>query len=163
MLRSVFALAALAFLSACQTRPERDARASRAGEGTPYSLAGPRPLDYPDVQTGRYSYVKAGPQPQDLDPLQTIVDVRLPSTLSTVGEAADYLLKRSGYCLMEPRPGDRAANHLLERPIPEIHRHLGPMTLQDALLVLAGKAYRLAIDPAYREVGYQAQAGGDAP
>lgn len=156
MLRSVPTIIVALLLCACQTRPEPVLPSSDEGR-SPRSLYDGRVEDYPTVQTGRYSYVKAAPR--DVDPLQTIVDVRLPSGLATVGEAADYLLKRSGYCLVDPDPADRAVAHLLERPIPDIHRHLGPMTLRDALLALGGKAYRLAIDDAYREVGYQTLAG----
>ncbi|MGZ8246170.1 PFGI-1 class ICE element type IV pilus protein PilL2 [Methylomagnum sp.] len=105
------------------------------------------------TQTGRYSYVANGPAAAQIDPLLAIIEVRLPQGLDTVGLAADYLLKRSGYCLMEP--GATEVRHLLRLPLPEVHRHLGPMTLREALLALGGTAYELVVDPVYREVGYR--------
>ncbi len=35
------------------------------------------------------------------------------------------------------------------------HRHLGPVSLHDALLTLGGKAFLVNVDYVYRRVGYQ--------
>ena len=113
------------------------------------------------TQTGRYSFLVNGTEAAQADPLLVIIDVGLPSSLSTVEDAADYLLKRSGYCLMDP--ATREVKHLFGLPLPSVHRHLGPMTLRDALLALGGRAYELVVDDVYREVGYRVaatQAGG---
>lgn len=129
--------------------PERTLAVYRNGE------AGPAPGR---TQTGRYSYVANGPAAAQVDPLLAVIDVNLPQSLATVGDAADYLLGRTGYCLMAP--GAAETRHLLGLPLPSVHRHLGPMTLRDALLALGGRAYELAVDDTYREVGYRAIAGG---
>jgi conjugative transfer region protein (TIGR03748 family) len=111
--------------------------------------------------TGRYSFVANGPEPAQVDPLLALIDVHLPPDLRTVEEAADYLLKRSGYCLRAPESPE--ARHLLRQPLPDVHRHLGPMTLRDALLTLGGRAFQLVVDEVYREVGYRIPlAGGSA-
>ncbi len=113
------------------------------------------------TQTGRYSFLVNGTEAAQADPLLVVIDVSLPQSLSTVEDAADYLLKRSGYCLMDP--ATREVRHLFGLPIPSVHRHLGPMTLREALLALGGRAYELVVDDVYREVGYRVaatQSGG---
>jgi conjugative transfer region protein (TIGR03748 family) len=120
------------------------------------TAAGPAPSR---TQTGRYAYLQNGAETAQIDPLLAIIDVRLPSTLTTVGEAADYLLKRSGYCLMTPDTAE--VRHLLRLPLPTVHRHLGPMTLREALLALAGQAYALVVDEVYREIGYRVIPAGE--
>jgi conjugative transfer region protein (TIGR03748 family) len=120
------------------------------------TAAGPVPSR---TQTGRYAYLANGAEAAQVDPLLAIIDVRLPSTLTTVGEAADYLLKRSGYCLMTPDTAE--VRHLLQLPLPTVHRHLGPMTLREALLALAGQAYALVVDEVYREIGYRVVPAGE--
>lgn len=113
------------------------------------------------TRTGRYSYVANGATAAQIDPLLAIIEVRLPRNLTTVEDAADYLLKRSGYCLMEPAAAE--VRHLLRLPIPDVHRHLGPMTLREALLALGGQAYALVVDEVYREVGFKVVPAGGAP
>jgi conjugative transfer region protein (TIGR03748 family) len=120
------------------------------------TAVGPAPTR---TQTGRYSYLQNGAEAAQIDPLLAIIDVRLPSTLTNVGDAADYLLKRSGYCLMTPDTAE--VRHLLQLPLPSVHRHLGPMTLREALLALAGQAYALVVDEVYREIGYRVIPAGE--
>lgn len=110
------------------------------------------------TRTGRYSYVANGATAAQIDPLLAIIEVRLPRNLATIEDAADYLLKRSGYCLMEPSVTE--VRHLLRLPIPDVHRHLGPMTLREALLALGGQAYALVVDEVYREVGFKVVPAG---
>jgi type IV pili sensor histidine kinase/response regulator len=113
--------------------------------------------------TGRYSYVANGATVAQIDPLLAIIEVRVPGSVASVGDAADYLLKRTGYCLMEP--ATREARAMLGLPLPELHRRLGPMTLREALLALGGQAFELVIDEVYREVGYRviATRNGNTP
>ena len=83
-----------------------------------------------------------------------VIDVRLPPDVTTVEEAAHYLLRRSGFNLLPPDPGDQPVNYLLSQPLPEVHRHLGPISLREALLTLGGKAFLVNVDYVYRKVGY---------
>jgi len=44
-----------------------------------------------------------------------------------------------------------------------VHRHLGPISLREALLTLGGKAFLVNVDYVYRKIGYHvspAYAGG---
>ena len=94
-------------------------------------------------------------QPAQVDPLLAVIDVHLPPDIATVGEAVNYLLRRSGFNLLPADPGDDAVAYLLSQPLPDIHRHLGPVSLRDALLTLGGKAFLVNVDYVYRRVGYQ--------
>jgi conjugative transfer region protein (TIGR03748 family) len=166
---SLVALTAVALLAAGCTPVKRPPVMPAAPQGAPLAgapgaAASPvrRPAVYenpgatvvPDrTRTGRYSYLVNGATAAQIDPLLTIIEVRLPHSLTSIEEAADYLLRRSGYCLMEPDSAE--VRHLLRLPLPDVHRHLGPMTLREALLALGGKAYALVVDEVYREIGFK--------
>ena len=151
-----------AFILGCAARP--DGLARKAGQGIPdATLAEAAPTVYqvgklPEpgqtAQTGRYSYVAVGTQAAQVDPLLAVIDVRLPPDVTTVEEAAHYLLRRSGFNLLPPDPGDQPVNSLLSQPLPEVHRHLGPISLREALLTLGGKAFLVNVDYVYRKIGY---------
>jgi len=116
---------------------------------------GQLPDPAPVVQTGRYSFVNVGAQAAQVDPLLAVIDVHLPAEVATVEDAVNYLLRRSGFNLLPAPPGDEAVGFLLGQPLPEVHRHLGPITLREALLTLGGKAFAVNVDYVYRKVGYQ--------
>jgi type IV pili sensor histidine kinase/response regulator len=102
------------------------------------------------LRSGRYTLVELVPDPAQQDLMQQIVDVTVPATASaTVGDALRYLLLRSGYQLCDP-PGDMTAFDAL--PLPAAHIHIGPLTLRDALRVLAGTGWRVQIDDPARRV-----------
>ena len=90
--------------------------------------------------------------------LQTI-DVSMPEDArATVGDGLRHVLKRSGYQLCET---PSAVTELYALPLPAAHRHLGPMTLRDALLTLAGPAWELHADERARQICFE-QPGGSA-
>lgn len=106
------------------------------------------------LQTGRYTYIAAVPTPEQVNPLLVVIDVHLPMGVDTVSDAAEYLLVRSGYHLADYPSHSAKARGLFEKHIPDVQRHLGPMTLRDALLTLGGPAFRLLVDPVNRLVAY---------
>lgn len=107
------------------------------------------------VQTGRYTVISALPSLAQTQLLEVIITVSIPHDIHSIGEAARYLLKRSGYQLIpEPIQGDKAAK-ILAKPLPEIHRKIGPMRLIDALSMLTAPAFELINDPVNREIRYQ--------
>ena len=104
----------------------------------------------PVVRYGRYTLVELAPDAAQRDLLLQVVDVSMPATLpATVGDAFRYVLLRSGYRLCE---NDAQADALYELPLPAAHLNLGPLTLRDALLTLAGPAWDLRIDDGTRSV-----------
>lgn len=109
----------------------------------------------PTVHVGRYSTLVAEATPGQRDLLQAIIQTRFHQRITTVGEAMQYLLLRSGYRLADKASAGEAMQILLSRPLPEVHRHLGPMTLEEALLTLAGPVYSLVIDPLNRLLAFE--------
>lgn len=112
------------------------------------------PQDY--VQTGRYSHVVNEPYLAQKNPLKVVVNTRFPTTVQNVHQAVTFLLERSGYRMADMTVLSPEAKILLGHDLPQIHRHLGPMTLDKALKTLAGDAFELVVDPINRQIAYVA-------
>jgi len=108
-----------------------------------------------EVQVGRYATVPASPTQAQIQLLSAIVNVAFPASVVTVGQAARYLLQPSGYRLSPQGTSERIRETLLNLPLPEPHRALGPMPMQTALETLAGPAFRLVEDPVHRLVSFE--------
>lgn len=108
-----------------------------------------------ELVVARYSTVRAVPTNEQRDPLAALVTTRFPSSVIRVGEAIDALLVPSGYRLARAEATDPGREVLLELPLPEAHRALGPMPLRVALQTLAGQAFTLVEDPVHRLVSLQ--------
>ena len=108
-----------------------------------------------DLQVGRYSLISATPTEAQAALLEATVTVRFPGRIQTVGEAVPYLLQRSGYrrATTESIGADTAS--LFALPLPAVHRNLGPMTVRDALAILAGPAFHLVQDPVHRLITFE--------
>ena len=104
-------------------------------------LAAPEPeaSEYiPVVRYARYTLVELAPMAAQRDLLLQTIDVSMPEDArATVGDGLRHVLKRSGYGLCQTA---HAVIELYALPLPAVHLHLGPMTLRDALLTLAGPA-----------------------
>ena len=107
----------------------------------------------PSIQTGRYSAVLAKPTWPQRHILDVTVTVTVPEDRHTIGQSIRYLLRRSGYRLSASLQPD--SRQLLDKPLPAIHRRLGPMTLKDALTVLMAPAFVLVDDPVHRVIHYE--------
>lgn len=106
------------------------------------------------VRYDRYTLVSTRPADAQLDPLNQVVDITMPSQLvSTVGEGFRYLLLESGYSLCSATTA--AFSELLSRPLPVVQRNIGPLKLSEALQVVAGPAWRLSVDEVNREVCFE--------
>ena len=108
-----------------------------------------------EVQVGRYATVQAVPTSAQVNLLSAMVRVQFPASVVSVGQAVEHLLQPSGYRLASESAADPFRRTLLNLPLPEPHRALGPMPLQTALETLAGPAYRLVEDPVYRLVSFE--------
>jgi conjugative transfer region protein (TIGR03748 family) len=115
---------------------------------TPYVLAR-------EIQVGRYATVRPVPNQEQVRLLAAVVNVQFPAAVVNVGQAVVYLLQPSGYRLSGSSTADPTRAILLELPLPEPHRALGPMPLQTALETVAGPAYRLVEDPVHRLVSFE--------
>lgn len=107
------------------------------------------------MQTGRYSQVKNIPPVDQLNPLKVVIQTRIPQSIKTVGETVQFLLVRSGYTLADQAVLSEEAKTLLQHQLPQIHRQIGPMTLDMALHTLSGEAFELVVDPVHRKVAYE--------
>lgn len=117
------------------------------------------PQFIPVVRYGRYTLVELAPMAAQRDLLLQTVDISIPGDArATVGDGLRHMLKRSGYQLCETA---HAVIELYALPLPAAHLNLGPMTLRDALLTLAGPAWELHVDDRTRQVCFE-QVHGDA-
>ena len=108
-----------------------------------------------EVQVGRYASVQAVPTSAQVHLLSAMVRVQFPASVVSVGQAVEHLLQPSGYRLASESAADPFRRTLLNLPLPEPHRALGPMPLQTALETLAGPAFRLVEDPVHRLVSFE--------
>ena len=107
----------------------------------------------PVVRYGRYTLVELAPTAAQRDLLLQTIDVSMPEDArATVGDGLRHVLKRSGYSLCQTA---HAVIELYALPLPAAHLHLGPMTLRDALLTLAGPAWELHADDRARQICFQ--------
>lgn len=107
----------------------------------------------PVVRYGRYTLVELAPMAAQRDLLLQTIDVSMPEDArATVGDGLRHVLKRSGYGLCQTT---HAVIELYALPLPAAHLHLGPMTLRDALLTLAGPAWELHADDRARQICFE--------
>ena len=112
----------------------------------------------PVLRHGRYTLVELAPTAAQRDLLLQTIDVSIPEDArATVGDGLQHVLKRSGYQLCEAA---HTVIELYELPLPAAHLHLGPMTLRDALLTLAGPAWELHVDDRERKVCFEMSGNG---
>ncbi|MCK4842399.1 MAG: hypothetical protein KAT04_11065, partial [Methylococcales bacterium] len=84
-----------------------------------------------------------------------IISIAVPEYIRTVRETIRYVLKRSGYQLSEPKQYQNELVELFAKQLPEVHRYIGPMTLEDALTILTTPEFFLVEDPVHRLISYQ--------
>ena len=109
----------------------------------------PEPTLIPVARYGRYTLVELVPEPAQRDLTQQVIEVSIPPTFdANVGDALRHVLLRTGYRLCDTT--EAAALYAL--PLPAAHLRLGPLSLRDALLALAGPAWELSVDDASRAV-----------
>ncbi len=90
------------------------------------------------VRYDRYRLVDISPSQAQRYPLEQIVHLRIPASVSpTVGDALHYALRDSGYRLCT---SDGQANHLYRLPLPAVHYQMGSIRLNVALQILVGPA-----------------------
>ena len=118
------------------------------------AASGPETPEFiPIVRYGRYTLVELAPTAAQRDLLLQTIDVSMPEDAhTTVGDGLRHVLKRSGYQLCETT---HAVTALYALPLPAAHLHLGPMTLRDALLTLAGPAWQLHADDRARQICFE--------
>lgn len=105
-------------------------------------------------QAQGYAVVTPMATSEQRDLLGVVVSLKFPPGVATVGQAIALLLERSGYRLAYGNNTDPQLPVLLQLPLPQVHRSLGPIRLRDALQALAGNAWILVEDPVNRLVSF---------
>jgi len=103
------------------------------------------------IRYNRYTLVEVGATANQQEILSQIIDVTIPALTSqsaTVLEAMQYVLLNSGYRLCT----DESIHAFHGFPLPLAHRQLGPITLKEALSILAGSGWQLQADHQKRVV-----------
>ena len=109
------------------------------------------------LSVGRYLTAIEKPFPEQEDLLLQTFQVRFPKSIKTIEEAMGYLLRFSGYTLVNAHELKPAVSAILSRSLPEVNRTLGPMNLKKGLLTLAGEPFGLLVDPVHRLVSFRLQ------
>jgi len=113
------------------------------------------PLSAQTLVVDRYTVLAATPTAAQEDLLGGIARITFPVDVVTVGEALTTALDSSGYRLAFAQGPEDSRDILLQLPLPDAHRTLGPMPLRMALQTLAGPAWRLLEDPLHRLVAFE--------
>lgn len=107
------------------------------------------------LSISRYVDVLPGPTNAQKNPMDLVLPhINFKHNIKSVGQAINYLLSDTGYTLTRFHPDQRVLK-LLRLPLPKIHRNMGPLTLAQALMVLAGEPWILSVDPINRLVSFQ--------
>lgn len=106
------------------------------------------------VPTGRYTEVMTSATTAQADPLSSLITITIPSEITTVSQAMEYVLQRSGWKLAPYSEEDAQTQTLFELPLPTVHRRMGPISLREALETLAGKPFLMVEDPVRRSIGF---------
>ncbi len=113
------------------------------------------PIAHADTtRVGRYMTVDNKPSAAQLDLLSQEFQVRFPTSVKTIGDAMEYLLKQSGYSLAPETQQSSELKTTLTKSLPAIDHDFGPMTLKEGLSTLAGPVFVLANDPLNRTVNF---------
>ena len=113
----------------------------------------PVKADY--AKAGRYTSVSITPTQEQLDPLLVIIDFTFPKQISKVGNALYLITSASGYRF---NLEDQDITYILFNfPLPEVHKHLGPITLKDAIKTLAGKGFNPSFNDSLRTISFSSK------
>lgn len=108
------------------------------------------------TQVARYSSVENKATASQVNPLLAIQSMRFPTGVKTIGEAAEYWIRHTGYKLVDDKNRTAETNEILSQNLPQVDRRLGPITVKEGLEVLVGKGvFNLVQDPLHRRVNFE--------
>ena len=111
------------------------------------------------VLDSRYVNVRAVPKPGQTDLLSNIVELKFPDQIHNIGRALEFVLQQYGFRLADCQTVTPEQYLLFMLPLPNPHRQLGPMTLDDTLSTLGGEGFVRSVNPVNRTVCYQLREG----
>lgn len=104
---------------------------------------------------GRYMTVIDKPKNAQINLLSQTIEVRFPQNVQNIHDAMNYLLRLSGYRLVNQNQMNSSLKETLEKPLPAVDRDFGPMSLKDGLTTLAGPAFTLIQDTLNRTIDFR--------
>lgn len=108
------------------------------------------------TQVNRYATVDNKPLASQINPLVAIQQVHFNTNIHTVGDAVTHWLLYSGYTLVAAQELSEPLKTVLTKPLPQVDRDLGPLSVRDGLEVLVGKdIFNLVVDPLNRKVSFK--------
>ena len=103
----------------------------------------------------RYASVANTPLAAQVNPLQAVQQVHFPQQIQTIGAAIEHWLKYSGFHLAPANMQQESLKTILQQPLPQVDRNLGPMSVSNGLMVLVGQhLFLLKHDDLLREVNF---------
>ncbi len=112
-----------------------------------------------DILIDRYTLQSLHPTSQQQDLMSVVVHIEFPASVATVGDAIDYLLQQSGYSLKGST--SRNLGEMMNKPLPRVHRSIGPTELRMALVTLVGKPWKVVENPLERTIDFELSGGYD--
>ncbi len=103
---------------------------------------------------GRYQTISTKPRADQTDVLAAVIQVHFSPGIRTVNDAIQDLLRYSGYALIDSASQSLELQNTLKKPLPLMHRDLGPLSLKQALSLLVGSSFDLTIDRLNRTVNF---------
>lgn len=112
------------------------------------------------TQISRYATVENKALAAQIEPLKSIQHIHFPDSVKTIGQAIEYWLAYSGYHLAPEFKHISELKILLNQPLPQVDRSLGPISIAEGLTVLVGqKIFVLKHNDLLREVNFSLQKG----
>ncbi|CZI42847.1 TPA: hypothetical protein RG395_000821 [Legionella pneumophila] len=112
------------------------------------------------TQINRYATVANKPLAAQVNPLLAVQQIHFPLEVQTIGQAIEWWLKFSGFSLVSKEKQPESLQIIMQQPLPQIDRNLGPLTVKDGLEVLVGQqSFALIEDPLLRQVNFKLKPG----
>ncbi|CZH50311.1 hypothetical protein SCZ71_12665 [Legionella pneumophila serogroup 1] len=112
------------------------------------------------TQINRYATVANKPLAAQVNPLLAVQQVHFPQEVQTIGQAIKWWLKFSGFSLVSKEKQPESLQIIMQQPLPQIDRNLGPLTVKDGLEVLVGQqSFALIENPLLRQVNFKLKPG----
>lgn len=107
------------------------------------------------TRVGRYAVISAAPTAGQKDLLADRRVRVIPASEKTIGEALRWLLKDSGYRLVDEAVLSEEAAVMLTLPLPAVHRQFQALPLHHVVALIVGPAFTLVKDPVHRLLAFE--------
>jgi conjugative transfer region protein (TIGR03748 family) len=109
---------------------------------------------FADIQKSRYVTTNTGLASYQKNLLSQTVNMTFPASIKTIGEAVNYLLRFSGYSVVNVKQQSEAMQAIMSQELPETLRQINNATITQALLGLVGDSFQVLYDPVHRLISF---------